>query len=393
MTRMVRVAISGETADCCRLLAVVLESRPEIEVVGVAEDWRDLGTLIRSLSPHLLLLDTDSSGDGTVTVLKTVRLKRLPMAIVGLVGEMEVNRALLPHLDAVVLKSEPFDEMLDTLLAAASPNEKPLGTQDAEAGPMMSPSRSRPAAPPTMPRQPITLVRTPLPTAPPLPTPPATMLTRQPPASSASLEGPARDVAGQAPTTIAPEGKALHTKEGDRVPLGDIVSTPPPQVQATQPSGATGTPSVEAAAPRLPVELPARAEPQQVKPAPAPIPAQPPEPTTEESPVAGVDLTTREFLPPAGTVNLIVSPFGSFRSLGVFQQALQGLEGVRSARLRRFHQGTLYMIVRYDGSISLEERLKDLTQFAPRLVSSKPGLLELRVTPGDRETTPAPTGE
>ncbi len=107
----------------------------------------------------------------------------------------------------------------------------------------------------------------------------------------------------------------------------------------------------------------------------------------------GLDSPARDFLPPAGTMNLVVSPFGSFRSLGVFQQALEGLEGVRSARLRRFHQGTLYMIVRYNGSIPLEERLKDLTQFAPRLVSRKPGLLELRVASGDRETTLASTGE
>jgi len=69
--------------------------------------------------------------------------------------------------------------------------------------------------------------------------------------------------------------------------------------------------------------------------------------------------------------------------LGSFQQALEKLEGVRSVRVRRFQGGTLYAAVRYAGtSAQLEEQLKDLVQFDPRIIDSKPGIIELRINGG-----------
>ncbi len=111
---------------------------------------------------------------------------------------------------------------------------------------------------------------------------------------------------------------------------------------------------------------------------------QPPQPIIREAPVpsaapevelfAGSDIALT-----LGSSNLIVSPFDNFRSLVAFQQALEGLEDVRSVRVRRFHRGTLYAMVRYDGVLPLEERLKKLVHFSPRVVASRPGCIELQL--------------
>ncbi len=91
------------------------------------------------------------------------------------------------------------------------------------------------------------------------------------------------------------------------------------------------------------------------------------------------------------SITLVVSPFGSFRSLTAFQTAIEGLEGVRSAKIQRFHKGTLYQLVQYSGVIPLEERLKELTRFKPQVVASSNGSIELRIDPGDNRILQAST--
>lgn len=84
------------------------------------------------------------------------------------------------------------------------------------------------------------------------------------------------------------------------------------------------------------------------------------------------------------SITLVVSPFGSFRALTAFQKALDRIEGVRSVKVRRFHKGTLYASVQYVGVIPLEERLKELVQFQPRVIASANGAIELRIDSGDQ---------
>ncbi len=84
-------------------------------------------------------------------------------------------------------------------------------------------------------------------------------------------------------------------------------------------------------------------------------------------------------LPVLGTINLQAGPFGSFRSLATFQEALGRLEGVRSVKVRRFHRGTLYAGIQYDGILPLGQRLAGLTQFKPRIVSDRADSIQLAV--------------
>lgn len=82
---------------------------------------------------------------------------------------------------------------------------------------------------------------------------------------------------------------------------------------------------------------------------------------------------------PAASIALTVFPFGSFRTAGLFQNALEALEGVRSVKVRHFHQGTLYEVVQYDGDIPFEDRLKELVPFRPQVVAIGAGSIEVRV--------------
>ncbi len=85
------------------------------------------------------------------------------------------------------------------------------------------------------------------------------------------------------------------------------------------------------------------------------------------------------YLPALGTVNLQAGPFGSFRSLATFQEAVGRLEGVRSVKVRRFHRGTLYSSVQYDGILPLGQRLAGLTQFRPRVIADRAGSIQLAI--------------
>jgi len=81
------------------------------------------------------------------------------------------------------------------------------------------------------------------------------------------------------------------------------------------------------------------------------------------------------------SIALTVSTFSSFRSAGAFQKALESLDGVRNAKIRHFHHGTLYQIVQYEGDIPFEERLKELVPFKPKVVAASRGSLDIQVEP------------
>jgi len=59
-------------------------------------------------------------------------------------------------------------------------------------------------------------------------------------------------------------------------------------------------------------------------------------------------------------VRLIVGPFCTFRAVHEFRATLAGVAGVRAARVRRFYQGWLHLLVRYEGATPLPERLARL---------------------------------
>ncbi len=110
-------------------------------------------------------------------------------------------------------------------------------------------------------------------------------------------------------------------------------------------------------------------------------PAAPADPQVDET-VAWTpepDTLPGEHITTHGTINLVVGPFGSFRSLATFQEALGRLEGVRSVKVRRFYRGTLHASVQYDGILPLAERLPALAQFKPRVIADRAGTMQLAI--------------
>ncbi len=83
--------------------------------------------------------------------------------------------------------------------------------------------------------------------------------------------------------------------------------------------------------------------------------AQPsrPTPSTPRTP-----LTTSQ----TTSVELVVSPFSSFRAVGHFQQILAGAPHVQATRLRRLQQGVLQIRVECRGSTELIEGLREACQ-------------------------------
>ncbi len=297
MAEQVRVLIAGRDQECNHLLSVILENEDDIAVVGHATSWRELSSLLRTLPPHVVLLDVDAPGEGAAAVIRTARLRHIPTSFVGLAGEIDADAALLDLLDAVVLESDPLEELRATLLAIAFDGRKVR--DDAGAGPTK-------AAEPSI---------------------------------DADEEAPSAHPAEPQPSA------GFDATGPEDVPLDD--------------RDAPGFETIAAEA--------------------------------EAAPAGDVEPASRETIPTVGPINLIVSHFGSFRSVGAFQHDLERLEGVRSVRTRRFHRGTLYLLIRYDGVTPLEERLKELVQFDPRVVRIGTNSIELHVNSGVKRVLEAST--
>jgi len=89
----------------------------------------------------------------------------------------------------------------------------------------------------------------------------------------------------------------------------------------------------------------------------SPSPVARPAPATLRVPLTALQTTS---------VELIVSPFSSFRAVGHFQQILAGASGVHAARLRRLQHGVLQMRVECRDSTELIEGLRDACQHSFR---------------------------
>lgn len=147
----------------------------------------------------------------------------------------------------------------------------------------------------------------------------------------------------------------------------------PPQGRPPPPASVTARP---APAPAAPLE----------RATPAPVPAEG---------AAGPAATAPETFaatPRIGGVELVVGSFASFSKLATFTRALQGLQGIDTVTTRQFYKNVVHLRVRYDGDVPLVTRLKELSDFAPVVVSASPTRIELRIRvpePGVSDDVPS----
>jgi hypothetical protein len=102
-------------------------------------------------------------------------------------------------------------------------------------------------------------------------------------------------------------------------------------------------------------------------------------PRTEAVPSVATNRSQTDSPSAVTAIDLIASPFDSFRALSEFQKAVERLNGVRGVRVRRFHQGTLHQVVQYEGVIPLEDRLIELVQFKPKVIARGRDRIEIRI--------------
>jgi hypothetical protein len=81
----------------------------------------------------------------------------------------------------------------------------------------------------------------------------------------------------------------------------------------------------------------------------------------------------------AGGTEVVAGPFARFQQLAVFVKALRALPGVQDVATRQFVRGMVHLRVRHAHGTALADRLLELTDFAPSIVSSTQDRIELRV--------------
>lgn len=117
-------------------------------------------------------------------------------------------------------------------------------------------------------------------------------------------------------------------------------------------------------------------------PPPAFFPPRPTEPVpVEESPASAKN---DDFLSTvSGGVELVVGPFSRLQHLAAFTRALQEMPGVADVSARQFERGLVHIRVRYADAVPLTNRLAQLREFSPTVVSATKTRIELKVEPPD----------
>ena len=82
-------------------------------------------------------------------------------------------------------------------------------------------------------------------------------------------------------------------------------------------------------------------------------------------------------LPELAHVELVVSPFATFREVGRFQQALASLPDVSNVQVRHLHRGTLQVRVQCQGTARLLHALADAYAHPFDVLSREPHRIEI----------------
>ena len=85
----------------------------------------------------------------------------------------------------------------------------------------------------------------------------------------------------------------------------------------------------------------------------------------------------------SGGIELVVGPFTRLQQLAAFTRALREMPGVEDVSARQFAKGSVHIRVHYADAIPLSNRLAQLREFSPSVVSASKTRIELKVEPPD----------
>jgi hypothetical protein len=139
------------------------------------------------------------------------------------------------------------------------------------------------------------------------------------------------------------------------------VASPAPPTEAT--------PQPEAAARAEPPEVEAPAEPADLSKPPTEPELDQPQPLDQTADLIGEQ------------TNLVVYGFESFSTVSWFLRAVQGIDEVRGVRVRRFHRGTLHVMIEHEGVGSLDDKLGRIgsAEYSLNLLNAGTGRVEAQL--------------
>ncbi|MBE9168974.1 response regulator [Pleurocapsales cyanobacterium LEGE 06147] len=116
--RKIRVLIVDDQHLNRKLLEVILDSEPDLEIVGTAEDGREALAQIEMLHPDIALMGIEMPGMDGITTTETI-CQRFPNTKVIIITSPErqeyVNRSLKAGAKGFLLKDTPAKELADAI--------------------------------------------------------------------------------------------------------------------------------------------------------------------------------------------------------------------------------------------------------------------------------------
>jgi DNA-binding NarL/FixJ family response regulator len=111
-----RIILADDQQKVRFALRVLLESRPDVEIVGEVEDAYDLIDQLPRLSPSVIILDWLLPGLTEIGSIRAIRELCPDIHVVALSGRPELGQeALANGVDTFVSKIDPPDRLQETL--------------------------------------------------------------------------------------------------------------------------------------------------------------------------------------------------------------------------------------------------------------------------------------
>src|SRR5580698_191931 len=99
-------------------IATVIQDQPDIEIVGRAATGRQAVEEFRRVLPDVTLMDLrlpDMSGNSVVTAIRAEFPEAKMIILTTFEGDVEIQRALAAGVRGYLLKSAPFEDLVDTI--------------------------------------------------------------------------------------------------------------------------------------------------------------------------------------------------------------------------------------------------------------------------------------
>ena len=123
----IRVMIVDDHPAVRKGIAALIESEPDLKVVGQTGDGREAVDLFRKLKPDMVLMDLRLPGMGGVEAIMAIRKEFADARVIVLTtfdADEDIYRAIQSGAKSYLLKDTPDDELAATIRAVHSGGEK-----------------------------------------------------------------------------------------------------------------------------------------------------------------------------------------------------------------------------------------------------------------------------